>query len=370
MSFNLFGQTNSDIENKLIQHFKTYNWNDSVVTRNSLYKTDFKDNNFNVSISDELLDFETEQIVIKNPYFSEKFDESEKKEIYTKNFPKSFSVIYQDNLIVLFENGKFGCFDLNSLERNVAFEEQLNTKRFNYHWIVDNRLVAQSGRKKLFWDGAKWVKFKEKFPLKNQPKLFDDDEFIVYSDCFGEWGGTVYFYEKATGKTYFTESTCANTVTKTDDGYQVLANLGHMFGSSEIKVIPNPRKLTQAKSRKINKTIDGEALGYTDKSNAFTKKIGLYGIEFFSKFTLDQEEFFIANVLDLTFVAKIENNEIKIVHPLFFNNLYGNDPITTQYGEYTLVNLGLFVEEPYKEASVLIIHKNKITKIDWNEKHI
>src|SRR5690606_1264749 len=157
---------------------------------------------------------------------------------------------------------------------------------------------------------------------------------------------------------------------KTDDGYQVLANLGHMFGSSEIKVIPNPRKLTQAKSRKINKTIDGEALGYTDKSNAFTQKIGLYGIEFFSKFTLDQEEFFIANVLDLTFVAKIENNEIKIVHPLFFNNLYGNDPITTQYGEYTLVNLGLFVEEPYKEDSVLIIHKNKITKIDWNEKHI
>lgn len=369
MSINLFGQTNPDIENKLIQHFKTHNWNDNVVTRNSLYKTDFKDNNFNVSINDKLLDFETELIVIKNPYFSEKFDESEKEEIYTKNFPKSFSVIYQDNLIVLFENGKFACFDLNSLERNVAFEEQLNTKKIDYHWIVDNCLVAQSGNQKLFWNDTKWVNFKEEFPLKNQPILFNDDEFIVFSDCFGEWGGTVYFYEKATGKTYFTESTCANSVTKTDDGYQVLAHLGHMSGSSEIKVIPNPRKLTQVKSRKINKTINGEALGYTDKSNAFTTKLDLYDLQIFSRFTLNHEEFFIVNVLDLTFVAKIENNEIKIVHPLFFNDLYTHNPITTQYGEYTLVNLDHYGTGLYREISVLIIHSNKITKIDWNEKY-
>ena len=371
ISINLFGQSDStlNIENKLIEHFKAHNWNDSIITKESLYKTNLTRDNFNVSISNNLIDFETKQIVIRNPYFSEKLDESENEKDYTRNFPKSFSVIYQNNLIALFENGKFLCVDLNSLTRNSSFEQQLNSKKFDYHWIIDNKLIAQSGNQKMFWNGKKWEKFKDELPLKNQPKLFDDNEFIVYRDCNGEWGGTIYFYEKSTGKTYFTESTCANTVTKAGEGYQVSSHLGHMSGSSEITLIPNPRKLTQAKPNEINTTLNGEALGYIDKSNAFIKKLDLYGIQIFSRFVNDNKELFIVNVADLTFIAKIKNNEVEIIHSLFFNDLYTHDPITTEYGEYTLINLDHYGIGLYREISTLIIIGNKITKIDWNENH-
>jgi len=44
--------------------------------------------------------------------------------------------------------------------------------------------------------------------------------------------------------------------------------LGHGSGSSEIKIIVDPRKLTPAKDKEISTRVKGEALGYTDKSNA------------------------------------------------------------------------------------------------------
>lgn len=367
----LFGQTDSTlyIENKIIEHFEKQDPYDQKVTKESLYKPFFSDIDLNISISDSPINFEIERLVIRNPYFSEKLDDSNDEKDYTRNYPRSYSVIYQNHLISLFENGKIICIDLESHKRNTVFEHQLNSRKFKYHWLIDNKLVAQTGSGKVFWDGEKWKKFKPEIPLKNQPMLFENNEFIVYRDCFGEWGGTVYFYERSTGRTYFTESTCANTVTHTKEGYLVLASLGHGAGSVELKLIPDPRKLTQAKQNELNTMKDGEALGYKDKSNAFTNKLDLYGIQFFSRFIFDNTELFIANVLDLTFIAKVNENEVEIVNPLFFNNLYTHDPITTQYGEYTLINLDFYGTGLYREISALIIHDNKITLVDWNEKH-
>jgi len=219
------------------------------------------------------------------------------------------------------------------------------------------------------WNGSNWIKSKDSFPLKNQPKLFEDDEFIVYRDCHGEFGGTVYFYEKLTTKTFFTESTCANSVIKSKNGYEVLAKLGHGNGFSEIKMINDPRKLTLAKETEINTTVKGAALGYTDKSNAFEKKLDFYGVQIFSSFIWKNKELFIVHLADLTFIAEIKNNKIEIVNPLFFSDLYTHCPITSKYGEYTLMNLDHYGTGLEREISVLIIKGNKITKLDWNENH-
>ena len=355
-------------EKQLVDYFQKQSWEEIKINRDSLYTSPFK-NKFNVSVSENFIEFDTTHIVVKNPYFSEKFEEADEDKYYVKNFPKSFSVIYENSLVSLFENGKFACFNLDSFERNRKLENELNTKKFKYHWIIDGNLGALSGKTIYKWNRKKWVKFRNNFPLKNQPKLFEDNEFIIYGDCHGEWGGTVYFYEKITSKTYFTESTCANSVIKSINGYEVLAHLGHGGGSAEIKLIKNPRKLTLAKDKEINTTVKGEALGYTDKSNAFDKKIDFYGVQIFSSFTFKDKELYIVHLSDLTFIARIKNNQIEIVNPLFFNDLYTHDPITTQYGNYTLMNLDHYGTGLYREISVMIIDGNKITKLDWNEKH-
>ncbi|MDR6969246.1 hypothetical protein J2X31_003273 [Flavobacterium arsenatis] len=372
----IFGLSNSGFaqslqlkfENKLVEHFQKHTWKDVVVTRDSLYSSPYKDK-FNVSVSDNYIEFDTTHLVIKNPYFSDKHDDAEEEKDYVKNFPKSFSVIYENSLVTLFENGKFTCFKLENFERNTELENKLNTKKFKYHWIIDNQLGGLSGNSIFLWNGNKWTKFKENFPLKNQPKLFEDNQFIVYGECFGEWGGTVYFFEKSSSKTFFTESTCANSVIKTSKGYNVLAHLGHGGGSAEIKTIPYPTKLTLAKPNEIGKSVNGEALGYTDKSSAFEKKLDFYGLQIFSSFDYQDKVLYIVHLSELTFIAEIKNNEIEIVNPLFFNDLYTHDPITNKYGKYTLMNLDHYGTGLNREISVLIIEGNKITKLDWNENH-
>lgn len=109
--------------------------------------------------------------------------------------------------------------------------------------------------------------------------MFSDEKFIVYRKCSGEFGGTIYFYDRQSKETYFTESTCANTVIKRNGQYQILSHLGHMMGTSEIKIIDNPKKLTKAKKGQLK--FEQGSLGYKDKTNEYSKVLDIFGIQLF-----------------------------------------------------------------------------------------
>lgn len=328
----------------------------------------YKDESYNILISENPIYFKIDTLVIENPYFTDDFDDWDDEYI---NFPKSFSVIYEDHLISLFDNGKFVCHNLNDYSRNVKLEDELNSKKFKYHWIIDGKLYAQSNSI-LFsglyqWDGEKWNNADIRVPVDEQSILLSDDKFIVYRNCSGEFGGTIYFYDRQSKKTYFTESTCANTLVKKNGQYQILAHLGHMMGSSEIKTIDDPKKLTRAKKNQLK--IKGGNLGYQDKTNECSKEFDLYGIQLFSVFNYKDRRLFLAHINECTFLAEIDGKEIQIVNPLFNNDKYTHDPITKTYGEYTLINMDFYGIAFDREVSVMIIKDDKITLLDWNEKH-
>jgi hypothetical protein len=365
-----YGQTEQRTDTvsfeRIIQKFKE-SWRDPFsgqtddsISRISLHKT--KD--FNVSISDNPLIFDIVHLVIKNPYYTEDFDDYDDNYI---NYPTSYSVIYDGKLISLFRNGKFVCHDLNGMHRDFSYEKRLNTKKFKYHWVISNKLHALVGGSIYVWANNKWTKSKAKFPIDKRPVIFEDSDFVVFGDCSGEFGGTIYFFDKISREIYFTESTCTNSVIKQEGKYLVLAHLGHMMGSSEVKSIENPRKLSKAKTSEINKAKPGSNLGYSDKSEAYEKQLDLFGIQLFSSFKYEDRQLYIAHLKELTFLAEIDGTEIKIVHPLFDDEFYTHDPITNTYGDYTLMNLDFYGTALDKEVSVMIIHKDKIIKVDWNE---
>ena len=369
LTISVVGQNKQlNFEKQLVDHFKNHTWGNSAITRDSLNNNPFK-SDFNVSVSDNYLAFDTNHGVIKNPYFSDEYEDSEDDDAYVKNFPRSYSVIYKNTLVSLFEKGKFGCFKLGNLERDLNLEQKLNTKRFKYHWIIDNQLGGLSGSTIYVWNGDKWVKSKSNFPLKNQPKLFEDKDYIVYHNCRGEWGGGVYFFEKSTSKVFFTAATCANSVIKRGNEYVVLSHLGHGAGFSKIKSIPDPRKLTPVKPNDISKTLKGKGLPYKDKSEAHKKELDFYGVLILSSINYLGKTLYVVYLSDLTFLAEIKNNEIEIVHPLFMSDIYTHNPVTSLYDDYTLINLDHVGYGGSREISVLIFNGKTITKVDWNEKH-
>lgn len=339
--------------------------NDSV-TSASLFRT--KD--YNVAISKHPIDFNTNHLMLNNPYFTDDYEDYEERII---NYPIAYSVIYDKRLISLFDNGKFVCHHLGDFSRDGNYERQLNSQKFKQHWVLNGALYAFS-KSRTFdvlykWNGNKWVKAAAKFPVEEQPILYGDEEFIVFRDCNGEWGGTIYFYERVTRNLYFTESTCANTVEKSDRDFLVLSHLGHMTGTSEVKLIANPRELIKAEKNAIGKVKDWAALGYNDNSEGFKIQLELFGIQLFSTFHYKDRQLFVAHLNEQTFIVEINGDQIEIVHPLFNSDRYTHNPATNTFGDYQLVNLDHYGTAFDREVAVIVIKGNNITLLDWNKNH-
>lgn len=351
------GQSKTDTIKKdvsfdtLINRFKEYNYENDTIQLPVIYSG----NDYKVILSPDPIFLSLIDTVFKNPY--------------NKTYPVSYSVVFQNNLVSLFEPGKFVCYNLYNLERNFDLENKLNTKKFKYHWILNSKLVAQSGNQYFYFDNDNWKSYIDRIPLKKQPKLFEDEKYIVFFDCHGEWGGTVYFYNKNTHKTYFTEATCANTIIKKEDRYFVLSKLGHMMGSSDLKEISNPDQLSELKQKETNKPFRGVALGYSDSTKHSKQIFDFWGLQTFSSFSILDRIVYLVNWRQRTFLAELTDTTFSIVHPLFNDELYTHQPVTTvNYGN-SIINLDFYGIASEREVSVLIVKDNKLIRVDWNEKH-
>lgn len=318
----------------------------------------YKGKDFMVKLADSSLNFDTKFTILDSPVPGE-------------SYPLSYSVIYRDHIVSLFEPGIFVCFSIKELNRNKDFEEALNKRKFKAHSLIDGKLVALS--KFGFWyeySSNKWRRIKNiAEPNKSKSHLYSDDAFIVYNECNGEFGGTIYFYHRESKKTYFTSATCANTVFKDKDGFKVLSHLGHGMGSADFQLIPDPTKLPDLKDFKVDKK-SIEALGYKDTTNYSKEIFDFYWIQVFSMFKWNEQSIYMVHWQNKTFLAEIDETEILIIDPLFNSDMYTHEPITTKYDEdLILINLDFWGIGRDREVSLIMIKGKEITKIDWNNKH-
>ncbi|WEK34979.1 MAG: hypothetical protein P0Y53_21025 [Candidatus Pseudobacter hemicellulosilyticus] len=290
-----------------------------------------------------------------------------------QGYPLSYSVIFRDHIVSLFEPGKFYCYSLTTLSRNADLENKLNTRPFSYHWLLNNQLVARSGEDYYYFaTDSTWKPVKHPMIPYSTPKLFEDEMYICYSSCSGEWGGTLYFYNKKNKQTYYTEATCANTVIKKEGKYYVLAHLGHMEGFTTLKMIKRPDLLPQLrKAPGRNDSIKYAGWpGNTIKENTYDSTIiDLMGVQFFSTFTINNRTVYLIHDDCRTFLAEKSGNTYTILHPLFNSALYTHEPVTTEYASAWLVNMDFGRIGKDREIALLLIRNNKITRINWGRLH-
>ena len=137
---------------------------------------------------------------------------------------------------------------------------------------------------------------------KNFP-IFKDETFNIYSVCNGEFGGTIYFQNKRTKKSYEATSTCPIVVNKIDSQFYVT-------NSNSVLKVQSPEKLENSN---LNFT--------TYQGSLFTK-----GVEMLFDSSNFDMDFFIATsfisekkLLNLYFdkqgayVGEIENKKMKLL---------------------------------------------------------
>ena len=315
--------------------------------------------NYQLVAGEKALQLDKQQVILLNPFAK-------------KPFPLSFSVIYRNRLVTLFEPGQFACYHVGSLNRDEALERKLNTRKFDYHWLVGNDLIGLSDGEYFAFTGEDaWVAYANPIPFNKQPKLFEDNQYLSFLTCNGEFGGEVYFYEKQTHKYYMTGATCPNSVFKQNGKYFVLSSLGHGFGSVDLQVIADPIKLKvwkgagkpQDKKREYG-VEQTDTAGLSHAKTVFE----YYAIQVFSRFQLGNQQLYMVHWHGRTFLATIEKGTIKLVDPLFDDGLYTHNPVTINYSpDLVLMNLDFYMVGREKEIACIIIADNKLIKINRSE---
>lgn len=278
----------------------------------------------------------------------------------------SFTAIYGDYLVSLVDTGKFICQNKDSFVRDKVFEDRLNSKQFIYHFVIDDKLVAKTQDSIYYWSNNEWKPYSGIYPLSDTPVLFDDDDFLVFEQCAGEWGGIAFFIDKKSSNIYPFEATCANTVFKDSLGYHIISALNHLSALSYERIIENPRKqkpMTREQYTKLGMTIPYNI----DANSKITKQVfDFYSIMVYSMFRIDNRQLYLCNVEDISFLAEIKDRKVEVVNPLFNKTLEFGSYVTRVYGDYTLFCYTSYSNYSGHEGGFFVVHNNKLTSLCWN----
>ena len=285
--------------------------------------------------------------------------------------PACYSVVYQRCLVALFTTGNFGCFKLSDFSRDTLLEEQLNTFSFERHWTLNQQLIGWREGQAFSFDTLKrtWQSYPQPLPFASRLKVFEDERFVCTMDCQGEFGGYIYFFDRKTQRTHYTNATCATTVWKEAGQYHLLSSLAHMYGSAGSAIIAAPDKLPLV-TQKLDPTRDWQYHFATSKPNRAVKSVFHYnGLTISGSFQWHSQTLYIVNRYPVTFLANIIDNSIYIVDPLFVKYLSPNNTITNAFAPNSaLVNFSHYESRKYSEECCLLFQDQHVTKIEWGDK--
>ncbi|MBL7884081.1 MAG: hypothetical protein JNL69_08425, partial [Bacteroidia bacterium] len=127
--------------------------------------------------------------------------------------------------------------------RQDLIEPNLNKQKIDFLFSYHDSVIVVTKNKTFFIDNSfnlQEVKRKERM-YGDGP--YEDSLYHVYACCAGEFGGSVFFLNKKSNKTYSYFATCATQILKFKDQYVVCNNLGHLSGSMSFLFVPDPTKL-------------------------------------------------------------------------------------------------------------------------------
>lgn len=178
--------------------------------------------------------------------------------------------------------------------------------------------------------------------LTDKTNFYEDEKYIVSSECRGEWGGAITFKNKVTKKEFICESTCPITVTKFRNKYIITNTLNHMLSKTQIIEIINPEKLEiKVKDKRYN----FEKLGQ-QKAKIL---IETYYYSTLYSFVFDNKLYHIVSDKENTYIAEIINGAFKKVKDLSSSRFWTLRPIIYKSNETVMIGLNNFKDKAYIE---------------------
>ncbi|MDW9380812.1 hypothetical protein [Chryseobacterium sp. JV558] len=201
--------------------------------------------------------------------------------------------------------------------------------------------------------------------LPPQGLLYNDTIYEVWKTCSGEWGGTIYFKNKQSGKIYYAKADCPVSVSKINNRYYISNSMSHGFGSSDILEITDPEKMEQVDKIPIYhpNIITRE---YESHSSKGTKKmVDSSGVLIMSSFVYKQKLYSILSDYHnaKATISELRNNKFYTIQEID-KDLFSDNPYIIKESEpirrfiYSIPSRG-FLKLRKIKSSLFLIQKVK-----------
>lgn len=296
------------------------------------------------------------------------------------------AVYYSEHILCLQGDNKLFVLDtaLNLVDSLTAKFSKLKI----HNLISHNDTILLSTDKDIFFLDTSLIlrKYKSK-PFKYGLPDFIDSTYFVYSCSVGEFGGSVFFWNLKTNKTFSFPATAVQQVFKFNNEYVVSSFLAHMSGFSDYLFIKDPTKLYELKDEKqknfCNWWVEVDSIKDRHRTeNNMPQGVNYYSDSFTTKtlttFPYKNEIYSIYCTDSATILAKFKNHKLTIVdtllnHRLTFHNakthLTSNSIVTAYQATWAQGGEGN-TWTPFQNTGLIFIRGNKISFLNFQTPHM
>lgn len=204
--------------------------------------------------------------------------------------------------------------------------------------------------------------------LKNIPTpglLYTDKSYEIWKSCSGEWGGTIYFKNKETGKIHYAKADCPVSVNKIGNQYYISTSMAHGYGGSNILKIDDPGKMEVTHKIPIYHPgiITREYEAQTSKG--IQKIVDSSGISIMSSFVYDKKlySFIHSYKTEQTMISEVRNNTFHTIQEID-KDLFSDNPIIIQKSKD---RQKIFLQDPKPAAIEITRNRIKIILFKRND---
>ncbi|MCD7901948.1 MAG: hypothetical protein LUH22_19480 [Bacteroides sp.] len=252
----------------------------------------------------------------------------------------------------------------------------------------------------LLYINSKWTKLSYDLPLFNSVPIFENDKYICYSLCHGEFGGILFFYSKETQRITYTSSVCIVSILENANGFLIASTSQHLSGTCKIRFIKDldlllefPDSLNTEDHWKLNYNYyqiltsnrslnTGERWFYyyynlpkmlISNQMAYeyevTKIYDEWGQVISGAFTIQEKNYLFVNIDQGSDIhlAKLENDSLVLVptHNIDFLNFFGSyHDISRKIKQKTLTDY-VYTKRGFYVISTVITDNTSLIRIDW-----
>lgn len=144
------------------------------------------------------------------------------------------------------------------------------------------------------------------------PSIFQNNQYKIYSVCFGEFGGKILFQDIHTGEVFKAASTCAFIINEIENEYFITSYLGHLDDFTSVVKIVDPSKLE--KKEKLN--FEWEEEEYIEGDEILLDTIGF---QIQTSFVVNKELLHIYRDKEGTYIGKIKERQMESIYKFNFD---------------------------------------------------